>query len=185
MTPTVVTLWYRAAELLLGAKLYSVEIDVWAAGCVIGELLLGYPLLDGDNEMDQLDKIFKLLGSPTVRIWPEVLSLPLVASGKINLRRQQDLYMFNNLNVVFPKLADAGHDLFQRMLAYDPAKRISARSALRHDYFYTSPYPKEQDLMPTYPTNHGDQVASVADKRSNDQLYENVVKDSSKKMRLT
>ena len=63
LTPTVVTLWYRAAEVLMGSQDYSVAIDVWAAGCAMGELLLGYPLIDGDNEQDQLIKIFQLLGN--------------------------------------------------------------------------------------------------------------------------
>jgi serine/threonine protein kinase len=154
LTPTVVTLWYRAAELLMGSTDYSVAIDVWAAGCAMGELLLGHPLIDGDNERDQLEKIFKLLGSPNARIWPEVVKLPVVVSGQINLRREQERYPYNNLNVVFPRMNASGYDLLQRMLALDPKKRITARSALRHDYFYCSPFPKEQDLMPTFPSSH-------------------------------
>lgn len=154
MTPTVVTLWYRAVELLLGAADYGCAIDVWAAGCAMGELLLGAPLMDGDSERDQLDKIFRLLGAPHARIWPEVRAMPAVAAGTVNLRREQERYPYNNLNVVFPKMHDDGRDLVSRMLALDPRKRISAAGCLRHEYFFTSPFPKEQELMPTFKSSH-------------------------------
>lgn len=154
MTPTVVTLWYRAVELLLGAADYGCAIDVWAAGCVMGELLLGEPLMDGDGERDQLDKIFRLLGAPSARIWPEVLRMPAVAAGTVNLRREQERYPYNNLNVVFPKMHDDGRDLVCMMLALDPKKRIAAAGCLRHDYFFSTPFPKEQDLMPTFKSGH-------------------------------
>ena len=93
-----------------------------------------------------------LLGCPTPRIWPDVTKMPLIATGKINLRREQERYPFNNLNTTLPSISPCGYELFELMLAYDQKKRITARSALRHAYFYSSPYPKEQDFMPTYPS---------------------------------
>ena len=93
-----------------------------------------------------------LLGCPTVRIWPDVTRMPLIASGAIDIRREQERYPFNNLNNVLPNLSKCGYNLFERMLAYDQSKRVSAKAALRHEYFYSSPYPKERDFMPTYPT---------------------------------
>eukprot|EP00596_Hydrurales_sp_CCMP1899_P004315 CAMPEP_0119048598 /NCGR_PEP_ID=MMETSP1177-20130426/59834_1 /TAXON_ID=2985 /ORGANISM="Ochromonas sp, Strain CCMP1899" /LENGTH=235 /DNA_ID=CAMNT_0007024725 /DNA_START=384 /DNA_END=1088 /DNA_ORIENTATION=+ len=172
MTQTVVTLWYRSAELLLGSSEYSIAIDVWAAGCAMGELLLGYPLLDGDNEMSQLNKIFETLGCPTARIWPEIVKMPMIASGKLNLRREQEKYPYNNLNVIFPKISSVGYDLFQNMLAFDPKKRISAKDCLVHEYFYSTPYPKEQAFMPTYPTEHGEAVAVIAGEGHSRRKYE-------------
>ena len=61
-TAIVVTLWYRAPELLLGIKEYSTAIDVWSCGCIFGELLLMNPLFPGESEVDELNRIFKLLG---------------------------------------------------------------------------------------------------------------------------
>ena len=61
-TAVVVTLWYRAPELLLGIKEYSTAIDVWSCGCIFGELLLMNPLFPGESEVDELNRIFKLLG---------------------------------------------------------------------------------------------------------------------------
>ena len=100
----------------------------------------------------RLLQIFMLLGCPTPRIWPDVTKMPLIATGKINLRREQERFPFNNLNTTLPSISPCGYELFELMLAYDQKKRITARSALRHAYFYSSPYPKEQDFMPTYPT---------------------------------
>ncbi|KAI8971470.1 kinase-like domain-containing protein, partial [Mycotypha africana] len=76
MTQLVVTLWYRAPELLLGAKEYTTAIDMWSVGCIFAELLNNEPLLPGRSEIDQLDKIFKLLGTPTEEIWPGFSELP-------------------------------------------------------------------------------------------------------------
>ena len=61
-TAIVVTLWYRAPELLLGIKEYSTFIDVWSIGCIFGEFLLMNPLFPGKSEVDELNRIFKLLG---------------------------------------------------------------------------------------------------------------------------
>lgn len=68
-TPKVVTLWYRAPELLLGATTYTTSVDLWGVGCIFGELVLKTPLLPGKTEIDQLRKMIKLLGSPNPRIW--------------------------------------------------------------------------------------------------------------------
>lgn len=74
----VVTLWYRAPELLLGTRLYSTAIDAWSLGCIMAELLSKEPLLNGRTELEQLDKMFKLLGTPSEKIWPGFNRLPTV-----------------------------------------------------------------------------------------------------------
>jgi serine/threonine protein kinase len=76
----VVTLWYRAPELLLGCEAYTTAIDLWAAGCIMGELLTGKPLLPGKTAADQLSLICALLGSPNERIWPGLRELPSSSS---------------------------------------------------------------------------------------------------------
>lgn len=70
MTPLVVTLWYRAPELLLGSSTQTTAIDIWSAACVFGELLLHKPLLPGRSEINQIELIIDLLGTPSEAIWP-------------------------------------------------------------------------------------------------------------------
>lgn len=139
-TPVVVTLWYRAPELLLGTSRYSEAIDVWSAGCVFAEMLLSEPLFPGRNELDQLDKIFRSLGPP--KDWPEWRAFPLASKVSIPKRH-------SSLRAKFPSepyedqfyLSDLGIDLLSKLLCYDPAKRISAVEALQHPYFEEHPLP--------------------------------------------
>ncbi|KAL3818674.1 hypothetical protein ACJIZ3_004579 [Penstemon smallii] len=85
-THLVVTLWYRAPELLLGAKQYSTAIDMWSLGCIMAELLSKEPLFNGKSELDQLDKIFRVLGTPNEAIWPGCTKLP---AYKVNFVKHQ------------------------------------------------------------------------------------------------
>jgi len=158
-THMVVTLWYRAPELLLGAKTYSTPIDMWSLGCIMGELLQRAPLLNGKTELEQLDKMFKLLGTPNEKIWPGFSKLHAVQ--KCQFQQQA----FNNLRNKFPApnpllpgpsdkptLSEKGFDLLNKLLTYDPEKRISAQEALNHEWFEEDPQPKAKELMPTWPT---------------------------------
>ena len=71
------TLWYRAPEVLLGSRHYSTAIDMWSVGCIFAEMVLrGAPLFPGDSEIDQIFKIFRLLGTPNEESWPGVSQLP-------------------------------------------------------------------------------------------------------------
>ncbi|KAL9225581.1 hypothetical protein vseg_001486 [Gypsophila vaccaria] len=154
-THLVVTLWYRAPELLLGAKEYSTAIDMWSLGCIMAELLSKEPLFNGKTEFDQLDKIFKILGTPNETIWPGIKKLPGV---KVNFVKHQ----YNQLRKKFPAtsftgspvLSDAGFDLLNRLLTYDPEKRITADAALKHEWFREVPLPKSKEFMPTFPAQH-------------------------------
>lgn len=154
-THLVVTLWYRAPELLLGAKQYSTAIDVWSLGCIMAELLSKEPLFNGKTEFDQLDKIFKILGTPNETIWPGYSKLPGV---KVNFVKHQ----YNLLRKKFPAtsftgspvLSDSGFDLLNRLLTYDPERRITAEDALNHEWFREVPLPKSKEFMPTFPAQH-------------------------------
>ena len=72
----MVTLWYRAPELLLGQQKYSASVDMWSVGCIMAELSSRRALFPGDSEIDQLFKIFRVLGTPDEASWPGVTSLP-------------------------------------------------------------------------------------------------------------
>ncbi|CAK9296827.1 unnamed protein product [Gordionus sp. m RMFG-2023] len=146
-TPVVVTLWYRAPELLLGASRYSTHIDTWSVGCLFAELLTLEPAFRGKSEVDQLNKIYKDLGTPNETIWPGYTNLPMVK--KINFVT----YPYNNIRKRYKAslLSDIGFDLLNKFLTYDPTMRISADVALNHPFFNESPLPVNQALLPTFP----------------------------------
>ncbi|TDL28417.1 Pkinase-domain-containing protein [Rickenella mellea] len=146
MTQLVVTLWYRAPEILLGATTYSTAVDMWSIGCIFGELLLNEPVFQAKGEIELLSMIFKLLGPPTSSSWPDYSSLPL--SKTISLPPSQP----PQFRQKFPYMTAAGIDLLSSLLAYDPEKRISAEDALHHPYFSESPTPKHPDLFGSFPS---------------------------------
>ncbi|KAH9004276.1 Pkinase-domain-containing protein [Lactarius hatsudake] len=146
MTQLVVTLWYRAPEILLGAKTYSTAVDMWSVGCIFAELMLKEPLFQAKAEIELLSMIFKLLGSPTNDSWPEYSTLPLAKS--ITLPSPQP----HQFRQKFPFLTIAGIDLLSSLLTYDPERRISADEALQHPYFSETPAPKHPDMFGSFPS---------------------------------
>ncbi|EGD77230.1 CMGC/CDK/CDK10 protein kinase [Salpingoeca rosetta] len=154
-TTNVVTLWYRAPELLFGDKAYTSKVDCWSAGCVMGELLAHKPILPGKSEVSQLDLIIQLLGTPNEAIWPGFSSLPLAS------RFQLTAQPYSNLKDEFRFISDRGIDLLQRLLTYDPHQRWSCDRALGHAYFREFPYPCTPDMMPTFAVDgRGDEEAT-------------------------
>jgi len=146
MTQLVVTLWYRAPEILLGAKTYSTAVDMWSIGCIFAELLLKEPLFQAKGELELLSMIFRLLGPPTKGSWPDYFSLPL--SKNISLPSPQP----HQFRQKFHYMTAAGIDLLMSMLSYDPDQRITAEEALLHPYFTESPLPKHPDLFGSFPS---------------------------------
>ncbi|KAK3830129.1 MAG: LOW QUALITY PROTEIN: kinase-like domain-containing protein [Linnemannia elongata] len=124
----VVTLWYRAPDVLMGSKQYSTSIDIWSAGCIFAEMASGRPLFPGSSVKDQLLKIFKILGTPTEESWPGVSKLP-------DYRPDFPTYSPIPLENLVPKLDAAGIDLLSRLVTYNPDRRILADAALAHPYF--------------------------------------------------
>jgi serine/threonine protein kinase len=127
-THEVVTLWYRAPEILLGSKMYSLPIDIWSAGCIVAEMMTRKALFPGDSEVDELFSIFRVLGTPTDEVFPGVTQLPAFSTTFPQWKPK-------NLADILPGVESAGVDLVRQMLCYDPAARISAKAALNHPYF--------------------------------------------------
>lgn len=152
LTQLVVTLWYRAPELLLGAEKYGAEIDLWSIGCIFGELLTKNPLLQGKNEVDQLSKIFELCGIPTEATWPGFKRLPNARSLRLPSTFQTT---GNVLRAKFPLLTAAGTALLTSLLSLNPAQRSTASEVLAHPYFREDPKPKSTAIFPTFPSKAG------------------------------
>ncbi|KAJ3184828.1 Cyclin-dependent kinase 10 [Gaertneriomyces sp. JEL0708] len=164
MTPNVVTLWYRAPELLFGEKEYTTAIDMWAVGCIFGELLLGRPLLPGKEERQQIDLICRLLGTPNSRIWPGFDKLPYVKT--IKLPQSQ----YDNVDARFTGYRYCVRQLLKALLTYHPPSRIDVHKALRHAYFRESPAPCAPVFLPTFPEyRNGPEEGRKVEKRSGGQ----------------
>jgi serine/threonine protein kinase len=134
--PSLVTLWYRAPEILLGQKEYSTPVDMWSIGCIFYEMahrsklnLNIEPLFAGDSEIDQIFKIFQMYGTPNEKTWPGITKLP-------DFKLTFPQFKGKGMNTFCTNLCDEGLDLMSKIIQYDPCKRISAKAALNHVSFY-------------------------------------------------
>ncbi|KID67661.1 Cell division control protein, partial [Metarhizium hybridum] len=140
-THEVVTLWYRAPEILLGGRQYSTGVDMWSVGCIFAEMCTRKPLFPGDSEIDEIFKIFRqvallLRSTPEIyyqnmkheEVWPGVTSYPDFKSSFPKWKRDYRQPLCQNLD-------QKGLELLEMMLVYDPAGRISAKQACNHPYF--------------------------------------------------
>jgi len=127
-TQEVITLWYRAPELLMGACYYGTSIDIWSIGCIFAEMVTGTPLFPGDSEIDELYKIFNIMGTPNEGTWPGITHLPDYSVNFPKWRSKQLRHYLDSVEV-------EGVDLLGRMLAFSPIVRLAAQDALQHPYF--------------------------------------------------
>ncbi|XP_068656319.1 probable serine/threonine-protein kinase At1g54610 [Aristolochia californica] len=130
LTCRVVTLWYRAPELLLGATDYGVGIDLWSAGCLLAEMFAGRPIMPGRTEVEQLHRIFKLCGSPSEDYWKKL---------KLSTSFRQPQPYKPSIQEAFKEFPSSSLGLLSTLLALDPVYRGSASSALQNEFFSTSP----------------------------------------------
>ncbi|XP_057439440.1 probable serine/threonine-protein kinase At1g54610 [Lotus japonicus] len=144
MTSRVVTLWYRPPELLLGATDYDVGVDLWSAGCILGELLAGKPIMPGRTEVEQLHKIYKLCGSPSDEYWKKS-KLP-----NATLFKPREPYK-RCIREIFKDFPPSALPLIDTLLAIDPVERRTASDALRSEFFTTEPYACDPSSLPKYP----------------------------------
>ncbi|ODQ64619.1 Pkinase-domain-containing protein [Nadsonia fulvescens var. elongata DSM 6958] len=143
LTPTVVTRWYRAPELLFGARHYTTAIDVWSVGIIFAELMLRTPYLPGADDINQIDVTFRALGTPTEDIWSGVSQLPKYQAMKI--------YPFpsrQELRNRFLAASENALSLMIQMTQLNPSTRIDSTEALLSSYFSESPRPTTPRHLP-------------------------------------
>jgi serine/threonine protein kinase len=189
-TPNVVTLWYRAPELLLGVSQYDHKIDVWSVGCLFAEMLCeNRVLFPGERtELDQLAKIWAVMGTPTQESWPQ--GVDLLDSRGVALAEQPDVLrqVMARLGVQDP----AAVDLLSRLLALNPDTRIDAGAALEHEWFASEPLPMRKSEHPFYRGNfheyntktHQQHRKRESDAKANSQRSHEQYKDRNKRRKV-
>jgi len=137
LTHEVVTLWYRAPDVLLGNQQYGSAVDMWSVGCIFVEMMTGSPPFAETSELMQLKRIFSVMGTPSVQSWPSIVDLHAYEAMLRSSELMSTHYNAVPLQVAFKRFANHPEalDLVQRMLRYDPASRISANDALGHPFF--------------------------------------------------
>lgn len=143
MTPDVITRWYQPPEILLECTNYNLGVDLWSAGCIFAELFMGTPIFPGESQMNQINLIINLIGSPSPNVWPDYPKCP--ALKKISLKKQP----FNRLGEKFSKIECSRiGEMVSNLLVYDPDKRMSAEDFLADDWFDSAPFPSERIEFP-------------------------------------
>ncbi|XP_072952626.1 probable serine/threonine-protein kinase At1g54610 isoform X1 [Typha angustifolia] len=156
LTSRVVTLWYRAPELLLGTTDYGVGIDLWSAGCLLAEMFAGRPILPGRTEIEQLHKIFKLCGSPPEDYWWKL---------KLSASFQPPQPYKPTLLETFEHFPSSSLGLLTMLLALEPPSRGTADSALQNEFFTTSPLACDLSSLPVICKEANDECTRPRDGR--------------------
>lgn len=152
----VVTLWYRAPDVLLGSRTYNTSIDIWSAGCILAEMVSGRPLFPGTTNEDELQRIFRLMGTPSESTWPQI-------SRFTEYKSTWPIYATQDLGSILPQMEPDALDLLQCMLQMRPEMRISAKDALNHRYFAgmssnQTGLPQQPHIPPVQQTGYGPYV---------------------------
>lgn len=151
----VVTIWYRAPELLLGARHYTPAIDLWAVGCILAELLSLRPIFKGEEakidinnkksvpfQKNQFQKIVEVLGTPSMKNWPALNKYPEFISFQQQLTTNYPPNLVNWYKMIGSSNKQC-LELLKGLLEYDPLVRLTADNALVHPYFLELPKVQE------------------------------------------
>lgn len=139
LTDYIATRWYRAPEILLGSTKYTKAVDMWAVGCILGEMLVGKPLFTGSSTLNQLDRIIQLTGTLTLEDIESIQS-PLAMSMLESLPPTKP----KQLTSVFSTASEDALDLLKSLLSLNPDKRLTVEEALAHPYVSQFHNPAEE-----------------------------------------
>lgn len=139
LTHEVVTLWYRAPEVLLGLNDYDFALDMWAVGCILGELLYGRALFSGECEITTLYRMFQVLGTPDRSSWPRCLTASEFNSQWPRWPPKPSVWMQLRPGMTQDPDYLSAVDLLQGLLRLDPSARLSVKAALRHKFVTEAP----------------------------------------------
>ena len=134
LTDYICTRWYRAPECVLKSVKYNEKIDIWAFGCILCELYNLEPIFPGESEFDQLEKITKILGTPSINSWPE--GHKLIKKLEINFPKHSK----KNLNDIIKNINEFGINMIENIFQYDYNNRPSAKELLDYIYFNNDSY---------------------------------------------
>jgi len=140
-TDYVSTRWYRAPEVLLRSSFYNSPIDIFAVGCILAEMYTLHPLFPGSSEIDQIHRIFHVIGGPTEDTWPEgvnlVNSMGIALTSDISQQQQISNNINKRLQNVLPQMRHRPEalDLLKEMICLNPKSRVSAKKSLEHPFF--------------------------------------------------
>lgn len=176
LTDYVATRWYRSPEILLGCTKYGFGVDMWAVGCILGEILGGAPMFPGSSTMNQLDKIIELTGRPTAEDIESVQS-PFAAMMLESLPPSKG----KSLSELYPNAPADALDMLKKLLCFNPNKRLTAEECLNHPYVSKFHDPASET---TYESASGEKVIKICvdddEKRSvseyRDLLYMEILK---------
>lgn len=133
-THKVITLWYRSPEIILGTQSYGPEVDMWSTGCIIAEMLTGFPTFPGDSEIGTVLLIFQTCGTPTEQSWPGLHQLDEHGNCRLlpHYKPTFPKWPSNDLQGIYklrPDMGAEGLELLRNLLPLNPKARISARRA--------------------------------------------------------
>lgn len=143
LTEYIATRWYRPPEVLLEWDTYDKSIDVWSIGCIFAELLDRKPLFPGKESSEQIELILTILGTPKIE--------DIYKEGRSNSREL--IFKYGKIEKVpwkevLPKAPEDALDLLEKMLKFDPDKRITIENAMKHKYFDNLPVEVEEPAEP-------------------------------------
>lgn len=171
LTDYVATRWYRAPEILLSSHRYTYGVDMWACGCILGELINGKPIFPGTSTMNQLDRILEVTGRPSPEDIDSIQS-PFAATMLESMRAPAT----PRLEATFPSASPEALDLLRRLLHFNPDKRISPEEALRHPYCAQFHNPHDEPIAPGTITIPIDDNTKYSISEYRDRLYLEIVK---------
>jgi cell cycle related kinase len=144
MSHQVVSRWYRSIELLYGSVNYDYGVDMWALGCIFGEMVGGRVLFEGQSDIEQLVCVLRVLGTPEYHDWPQVVELP--DYEKIHVSNSKGTL----LEKKFTDVDEETVEFLSNFLVYNSKRRISARDAILDAYFCKDPHPTCINDLPKY-----------------------------------